>query len=118
MWAKGSTTAARCTGSMLLIVIGSYLRRVRREPDHGIAEEGVPFREIAGVIGRRLNLAIVSKTAEEISEHFVWFAHFAAIENQASSQRTREQLGWQPKKPGLIPDIDLPSYFAASTVHA
>ena len=80
---------------------------------HGIAEEGVPFREIAGVIGRRLNLAIVSKTAEEISEHFGWFAHFAAIDNQASSQRTREQLGWQPKQPGLIPDIDRPSYFAA-----
>jgi nucleoside-diphosphate-sugar epimerase len=80
---------------------------------HGIAEEGVPFKEIAGVIGRRLNLAIVSKTPEEATEHFGWFAHFAAIDNQASSQRTREQLGWQPKKPGLIPDIDRPSYFAA-----
>ena len=80
---------------------------------HGIAEEGVPFREIAGVIGRRLNLAIVSKTPEEATEHFGWFAHFAAIDNQASSQRTREQLGWQPKQPGLIPDLDRPSYFAA-----
>ena len=80
---------------------------------HGIAEEGVPFREIAGVIGRRLNLAIVSKTPKEATEHFGWFAHFAAIDNQASSQRTREQLGWQPKQPGLIPDIDRPSYFAA-----
>jgi nucleoside-diphosphate-sugar epimerase len=80
---------------------------------HGIAEEGVPFREIAGVIGRRLNLAIVSKTPKEATEHFGWFAHFAAIDNQASSQRTREQLGWQPKQPGLIPDIDRLSYFAA-----
>ena len=80
---------------------------------HGIAEEGVPFREIAGVIGRRLNLAIVSKTPEEATEHFGWFAHFAAIDNQASSQRTREQLGWQPNQHGLIPDIDRPSYFAA-----
>jgi nucleoside-diphosphate-sugar epimerase len=80
---------------------------------HGIAEEGVPFREIAGVIGRRLNVPIVSKTPEETTEHFGWFAHFAAIDNQASSQRTQEQLGWQPKQPGLIPDIDRPSYFAA-----
>jgi nucleoside-diphosphate-sugar epimerase len=80
---------------------------------HGIAEEGVPFREIAGVIGRRLNLAIVSKTPEEATEHFGWFAHFAAIDNQASSQRTREQLGWPPKQPGLISDVDRPSYFAA-----
>ena len=80
---------------------------------HGIAEEGVPFREIAGVIGRRLNVPIVGKTPEETTEHFGWFAHFAAIDNQASSQRTQEQLGWQPKQPGLISDIDRPSYFAA-----
>src|SRR5262245_33571037 len=88
MQAKGSTTGSRCTGSMLRIFIGSYLRRVRRAQYHGIAEEGVPFREIAGVIGRRLNLAIVSKTTEETTEHFGWFAHFAAIDNQASSPRT------------------------------
>jgi len=80
---------------------------------HGIAEEGVPFREIAGVIGRRLNVPIVGKTPEETTEHFGWFAHFAAIDNQASSQRTQEQLGWQPKQPGLISDIDRPSYFTA-----
>jgi nucleoside-diphosphate-sugar epimerase len=61
---------------------------------HGIAEEGVPFREIAGVIGRRLNVPVVRKTPEEAAEHFAWFAHFAALDNPASSQRTREQLGW------------------------
>jgi nucleoside-diphosphate-sugar epimerase len=78
---------------------------------HGVAEEGVPFRDIAGVIGRRLNMPVVSKTTEEATNHFGWFAHFAAIDNPASSQRTRELLGWQPKQPGLIPDIDRPSYF-------
>jgi len=80
---------------------------------HGVAEEGVPFREIAGVIGRRLNVPIVSKTPEEAAEHFGWFAHFAALDNPASSQQTREQLEWQPKQPRLIPDIDRPSYFEA-----
>ena len=79
---------------------------------HGIAEEGVPFREIAGVIGRRLNVPVVSKTPEQAAEHFGWFAHFAALDNPASSQRTREQLGWQAKQPGLIADIDRPNYFA------
>jgi nucleoside-diphosphate-sugar epimerase len=78
---------------------------------HGVAEEGVPFREIAGVIGRRLNRPIVSKSPEEAAEHFGWFAHFAALDNPASSQRTRELLGWEPKQPGLIPDLDRPSYF-------
>jgi nucleoside-diphosphate-sugar epimerase len=78
---------------------------------HGVAEEGVPFKEIAGVIGRRLNLPVVSKSAEEAAGHFGWFAHFAALDNPASSQRTRELLGWQPKQPGLIADLDRPSYF-------
>jgi nucleoside-diphosphate-sugar epimerase len=78
---------------------------------HGVAEEGVPFREMAGVIGRRLNLRVVSKTPEEAASHFGWFAHFAAFDVPASSALTRERLGWQPKQPGLIPDLDRPRYF-------
>jgi nucleoside-diphosphate-sugar epimerase len=78
---------------------------------HGVADEGVPFREIAGVIGRRLQLPIVSKTPEEATNHFGWFAHFAAIDNPASSKRTQEELGWHPTHPALIPDIDRPRYF-------
>jgi len=78
---------------------------------HAIADEGVPFRDIAGVIGRRLNLPVVSKTAEEAAAHFEWFAHFAAINNLASSRKTREQLGWEPRHPGLLADLDRPGYF-------
>jgi nucleoside-diphosphate-sugar epimerase len=80
---------------------------------HGVAEEGIPFREIAGVISRRLNLPLISKAPEEAAAHFGWFAHFAAIDNRASSRQTREQLGWQPTGPGLIEDIDRPNYFQA-----
>jgi nucleoside-diphosphate-sugar epimerase len=78
---------------------------------HAVADEGVPFRDIAGVIGRRLNVPVVSLTPEEATNHFGWFAHFAALDNLTSSQRTRELMGWQPKEPGLIPDIDRPRYF-------
>ncbi len=78
---------------------------------HGIADEGVPFRDIAGVIGRRLNVPVVAKSPKEAADHFGWFAHFAAIDSPASSQRTRELLGWQPKQPALIPDLDRPRYF-------
>lgn len=78
---------------------------------HGVADEGIPFREIAEVIGRRLNVPVVSKSREEAAGHFTWLAHFVAIDGPASSQRTREQLGWQPKQPGLIADLDSTHYF-------
>ena len=73
---------------------------------HGVAEEGVPFREIAGVIGRGLDLPVVSKTPAEAASHFGWFAHFAGLNVPASSAQTREQLGWQPQQPGLISDLE------------
>jgi nucleoside-diphosphate-sugar epimerase len=78
---------------------------------HAVADEGVPFREIAEVIGRRLNIPVVSKSPEDASDHFGWFAHFAALDCPASSAQTREQLGWCPTQVSLIPDIDQPSYF-------
>jgi nucleoside-diphosphate-sugar epimerase len=80
---------------------------------HGIAEQGVPFKDIAAVIGRRLNVPVVSKSPEEAAGHFGWLAHFAAADCPSSSAKTQEQLGWQPQQPGLIPDLDHPRYFAA-----
>jgi nucleoside-diphosphate-sugar epimerase len=78
---------------------------------HAIAEEGVPFRDIAQVIGRRLNLPVVSKTPEEWAAHFAWFAMFAGMDVPASSETTRAVLEWEPTGPALVPDIDHPSYF-------
>lgn len=78
---------------------------------HGVAEEGVAFKEIAQIIGKRLNLPVESKSAEEAAIHFDWFAHFAGIDNPVSSKQTQEQLGWKPVQPGLITDIDHESYF-------
>jgi nucleoside-diphosphate-sugar epimerase len=78
---------------------------------HGVAEEGIPFRDIATVIGRRLNIPVVSRTPAEAQEHFGWFAHFAAIDAPSSNRRTREVLGWEPRHPGLIADLDRPRYF-------
>ena len=78
---------------------------------HGVAEEGVPFRDIAGVIGRRLNVPVVSTSPDEAAKHFGWFAHFAALDCPASSRHTRELLGWQPRQPGLIADLERGRYF-------
>ncbi len=74
---------------------------------HGVAEEGVPFREIAGVIGRHLDLPVVSKP----EKHFGFFGGIVAADNQTSSTLTKEWLGWMPKHPSLIPDLDHGRYF-------
>lgn len=85
---------------------------------HAVADEGVPFREIAEVIGRRLNLPIVSRSAAEATEHFGWMAHFVAIDCPASSAQTRQQLAWRPVQPGLIADLDHPRYFEPAAARA
>ena len=72
---------------------------------HAVDEEGVALRDIAEVIGQHLNVPVVSKSPEEAADHFGWLAHFAAFDIPASSQRTREQLGWRPTGPGLITDL-------------
>jgi len=78
---------------------------------HGVAEPEVTFRDIAEVIGRRLNLPVVSKSLEEAREHFGFLAHFAALDCPASSDQTQQRLGWQPGHLGLIADLDRAAYF-------
>lgn len=81
---------------------------------HGVADEGVPFREIAEAIGRGLGVPVASKTPEEAAAHFGWFARFAAIDAPSSSARTRQELGWTPAQPGLIDDLAHGTYFATA----
>lgn len=78
---------------------------------HAVADEGVPLKDIATLIGRHLNVPIVSKTPDEAAEHFGWLAMFAGMDMPASSERTRNQLGWKPTQPGLIADLDAGHYF-------
>lgn len=81
-------------------------------PFHAVAEDGVPFRAIAEVIGRRLGIPVVSKSPEEAAAHFGWFTMFADMDARTSSARTRAALDWTPEQPGLLADIDHPAYFA------
>ena len=74
---------------------------------HGVAEEGIAFKDIASVIGKGLNLPVESKSAD----HFGWFAHFAGIDCPASSKLTQERLGWRPTHNTLLADLEKGSYF-------
>jgi nucleoside-diphosphate-sugar epimerase len=74
---------------------------------HAVADEGVPFKQIAEVIGRRLGLPVESRPRE----HFGGFANFAGGDMCASSARTQALLGWQPTGPDLLTDIDQPGYY-------
>ena len=87
-------------------------------PFHAVAEEGVPFRQIAEVIGRQFQLPVVSISPEEASAHFGMMAMFIAGHGPASSERTRERLGWTPQEPGLIADTSQSEYFAQEAVGA
>jgi len=75
---------------------------------HAVADEAVPFRQIAEVIGRRLGLPVEPRGPE----HFGWFAMMAGADMAASSARTRSLLAWEPSGPSLIADIDQPGYYA------
>jgi nucleoside-diphosphate-sugar epimerase len=92
-----------------------YLLALERSAEHavyhGVAEEGIPFREIAGVIGRRLNLPVVSTSGDDVGAHFGWFARFAQIDACASSAKTRQSLAWHPTEPTLLDDLDSAAYF-------
>jgi nucleoside-diphosphate-sugar epimerase len=78
---------------------------------HAVADEGVPIRAIAEVIGRHLDVPVVSISAEDAGAHFTWLAHFLAADSPASSTLTRELLGWHPTHPGLIDDLEKGHYF-------
>ena len=78
---------------------------------HGVGDEGIPVRDIAAVIGRRLNLPVATKSPEEAAAHFGWLGSALSIDCPASSEQTQEQLGWRPIHPGLLADLDQPHYF-------
>jgi hypothetical protein len=77
-------------------------------PFHAVDELGVPFKTIAEVIGRRLNIPVVSKSPAEAAQHFGWFGMFAGIDAPTSSARTRSLLGWHNEAPlqGGVWDAD------------
>ena len=79
---------------------------------HAVADEGVPFRDIAAAIGRGAGVPTASIAAADAGERFAFLGSFAGADNPVSSEVTRKLLGWEPAHPGLIEDIEHGHYFA------
>ncbi|UQA60499.1 SDR family oxidoreductase [Polyangium aurulentum] len=80
---------------------------------HGVADEGVPIRDIAEIIGKRLGVPAVSKSAEEVVGALGFVGQVLAMDAPSSSKLTQERLGWRPTQPGLIADLERGTYFDA-----
>jgi nucleoside-diphosphate-sugar epimerase len=79
---------------------------------HAVAEEGVPARTIAEVIGRHLGLPVASISRQAAAEHFGWLEPVFAADLPTTSEVTRKLLDWEPSQPGLVDDLERGHYFA------
>jgi len=78
---------------------------------HAVADEGIPFRDIAAAIGRGAGVPTASISAADAAERFAFLGGLVGVDNPASSEVTRKVLGWEPEHPGLIEDLEHGHYF-------
>ena len=78
---------------------------------HAIGDEGIAVRDIAEVIGRHLNVPVVSVPVEEVGGHFGWLGAFFSMDLAASSVLTQQRFGWHPTQLGLLADLDHDYYY-------
>lgn len=72
---------------------------------HGASEEGIPVRQIAEALAARLNVATGSVSAEVLAKELPFIGSFLAADIPATSDITRQLLGWKPTGPTLLEDI-------------
>jgi nucleoside-diphosphate-sugar epimerase len=80
---------------------------------HATDEDGIPFKRIAAKIGEKLDVPTVSVSAEDAASHFEspFMAVVYGADSPASSQYTRNLLGWSPNHRTLLGDLELGDYF-------
>jgi len=69
---------------------------------HAVADEGDAVGDIAAVIGRRLGLAVRAVPEEQFGPLGPTFA----ADQPSSSAHTQETLGWRPRQPSLLADLE------------
>ncbi|MCA9657828.1 MAG: SDR family oxidoreductase [Myxococcales bacterium] len=93
------------------VFVGALERAVPGARYHAVAESEVRFKDLATVLGARLEVPVVSVPTEEAEAHFGWLAHFAALDCPAASASTRARLGWVPTHSTLLDDLASRAYF-------
>ena len=78
---------------------------------HAVAEQGIPFRQIAERIGQGIKVPVVSKLPGEAAKEFSFLAGFVTTDNPVSSALTQERTGWKPIQPELFTDLERSGYF-------
>lgn len=81
---------------------------------HAVADQGVPFRQIAETIGRHLDLPVISIRQDQAEQYLGHLAGFAGLDNPTSSVHTQQLLDWHPTGPSLLQDLDSGHYFTAA----
>jgi nucleoside-diphosphate-sugar epimerase len=79
---------------------------------HATGEEGVALHDVAEVIGRHLNVPVVSIAPEDAAAHFTWLAPLLALDSPASNVKTRGLMDWTPTHPSLLEDLDGDWYYS------
>ena len=82
---------------------------------HGVAEEGVAFRQVAEAIGQGLGLPVTSVSPDEAAKYLAFLGTFAQVDNPSSSAATRALLKWDPMRNGLLADLAEGHYFTSSS---
>lgn len=72
---------------------------------HAVGEEGVTLRDVAELIGDRLDLPVTSIPAERAMEHFGFLGGFLSSDIPASSALTQRLMDWAPTGVGLLDDM-------------
>jgi nucleoside-diphosphate-sugar epimerase len=78
---------------------------------HAVSDVGLTLREIAESIAGHLAVECASIPADRLQEHFGFLAMLIGLDIPASSELTRQRLGWEPIYPGLMADLADGYYF-------
>ncbi len=81
---------------------------------HAVGDEGIPVRDIAGIIGRHLNIPVGSVPLSQVDDYFGFIGRILSFDCPSTNALTQERFGWHPEQPGLLADIAKGYYFKSA----